>query len=403
MGRRLELNLSEAAVTKSTSTKRLRHAILFLLPLAIVLGVPGFVLWWGGELTSPETVVHRQIFDRRLVLDGPAYTNSALYIKVRVLTQRRPQLLALGNSRVMQFRREFFRPEVRFYNAGGTVARVTHFRGFLETLPQEALPEMLLIAMDTGYFNLRFDKVSHDKLNNAWLRNQLALHASATEVFWNNWRDVWGDIHAGKIGWTRLFSGSGLSTRIGLNALCNGAGYRNDGSYQYSSRDLDIADSHNSDYQFEKSLKCVATGSGRFVWGKTPSEPALNEVDALLGFCAEHHIQVIGFLPPYPHAVWAAMQGLGDRYGYVAKLEPELRSRFEARGFEFYNFNDFAALGAPDTEAIDGLHGNERVYLRIVIAMLERGSRLNAYASLPELRAMLAAPKAKFGLFPEEP
>ncbi len=147
----------------------------------------------------------------------------------------------------------------------------------------------------------------------------------------------------------------------------------------------------------------MKAGGGRFPWGDTPSEPALRETDALLDFCHDHEIDVIGFMPPHPHAVWEAMQALGPRYDYIRKLEPALRERFEKRGFEFYNFSDFAMVGAPDTEAIDGFHGSERTNLRILIAMLERGSRLNAVANLPELRATLSASTWHTDLFPKLP
>ncbi len=379
------------------------RAILFFLPLAVVFGTPALALWVGGEFTSPDTVVARQIKDDRLVLHGPAYTNSASYVKVRLLTERRPQVLALGNSRVMQFRRGFFLPEVSFYNAGGTVAKIQHYRAFLERLPLEALPRVLIIGMDTAYYNLAFDKLDRDAFNVPWLEQQLTSHSTAGEVYLAHWQDVWSGFRSGKIVVNQLFNLRGLSTRIGFNAVCNGQGFRNDGSYRYGGIDLDINNPRHRDYGFGPTLKHVATGRGRFPWGDTPSEPALQETDALLDFCRAHGIDVFGFMPPHAHAVWAAMEALGPKYDYIKKLEPALRTRFESRGFEFYDFSDFAMIDSPDSDAIDGYHGTERTYLRLLIAMLERGSRLNASASLPALRAALAGSTWHTGLFPELP
>ena len=45
------------------------------------------------------------------------------------------------------------------------------------------------------------------------------------------------------------------------------------------------------------------------------------------------------------------MQAMGEKYAYIAKLEPELRLRFERGGGEFYNFCDLATVGAPDSRA----------------------------------------------------
>ena len=220
---------------------------------------------------------------------------------------------------------------------------------------------------------------------------QLTTHTAPSEVLHTRWRDVWGGLREGKVDLHQLLSLRGLSTRIGFSAVCREQGFRNDGSYLYGGIDLDISNPRHRDHGFATTLGQVAGGKGRFSWGATPSEPALRETEALLDFCRERRIDVIGFLPPHPHTVWTAMQALGEKYAYIEKLVPELRSRFESRGFEFYDFSDFAMLGAPDSEAIDGLHGSERTYLRLLVAMLEQGSRLNAVANLPALRAAPAS------------
>lgn len=389
------------AATRSAGLKRHWRGILFFLPLAIVFGIPALVLWLGGEFTNPDTVVARQAKDDRLILHGPAYTNSASYVKVRRIILHPPQVLVLGNSRVMQFRSRMFLPGVSFYNAGGCVAKIQHFRAFLERLPREALPKTLIIATDAGYFTAGFDKLDKDGFNVPWLVRQMSEHSSPPEIFQANWRAVWGAVHERKINWRRLASLDGLSTRIGLTAVSRDQGFRNDGSYRYGGIDLDITNPAHRDYGFKNTLRLVNGGRSRFSWGAEPNPAALAEMDALLDFCHARGVEVVGFMPPHAHAVWAAMEALGDKYAYVKKLEPALRARFEQRGFEFHNFSDFAALGAPDTEAIDGYHGSERTYLRLMIAMLESGSRLNAVADLPALRAALAAARRHTDIFPE--
>jgi len=261
------------------------------------------------------------------------------------------------------------------------------------------LPKTLIIGTDTAFYNLTFDKLEGDGFNVPWLSS----HSTADEVYHAHWQDVWGGLRSGKIVVSHLLGLRGLSTRIGFSAVCNEQGFRNDGSYRYGGTDLDINNPQHRDYRFAATLKLVAAGRGRFPWGDTPSEPALRETDALLDFCRDHGIDVIGFMPPHAHAVWAAMEALAPKYEYIKKLEPALRMRFESRGFEFYDFSDFAMIGAPDSDAIDGFHGTERTYLRLLIAMLERGSRLNALADLPDLRAALAASTGHTGIFPELP
>ena len=96
------------------------------------------------------------------------------------------------------------------------------------------------------------------------------------------------------------------------------------------------------------------------------------------------------------------MQALGDKYAYARIMEQRLREKFTARGLELYDFSDLATTGSPDSEAIDGYHPAERAYLRMLIAMLEKGSHLNADADLPRLRKTLQNAQTSCG-FPVEP
>ena len=380
--------------------KPIWRAALFFLPLVVVFGTPAIVLSLGGEFAAPELVATEQSRTRELVLFGRAYTNPILPLKWQRVVEQPPEVLALGTSRVLQFRAEFFRPNVKFYNFGGCIGRIEHLRIILEKLPARALPKTLLLAADPNFFQSPYAGPGHTR-HVEWIDQRLADRPRMWQTYETHWQHVWGDIFAGKIAFRRLAGGEGLRSRFGLNALCNEQGFRNDGSYLYGRNYLDITSAHHPDHLFKGTLKLIDKGSFHFAWAKVPSAPALDELRRLLGFCNARGIDVIGFLPPYPHAVWAKMKSSGEKYSYLEPLPALLGTAFAERGFEFYDFSDFEMLGAADSEAIDGLHGSERVYLRLLIAMIERGSRLNAYTSLPELRAALAASKTHTSLFPE--
>jgi hypothetical protein len=377
------------------------RTFLFWLPLAAVFGPPALVLWLGGEFIPARGVVERLSARDRLVLHGAAYTNSAIYVKMRMIAARAPQVLALGTSRVMQFRSGFFRRDAGFYNAGGIIARLMHFRAVLDRIPREHQPEVLLIATDAYFFNPRFDKLDRDELGVDWLTAQMTARPDGTEIFLTNWRKVWGDLADGKVEARKLAGLRGLRDRIGLNAVCRGQGFRNDGSYLYAEAARDITQPGHRDYQFSESLGRIAAGKGRFVYGREIPPAALQELEALLDSCAERGVEVVGFLPPYAHTVWSAMEERGDDYAYLWKLPAVLRSAFKRRNFEFYDFSDLAWLGGDDSEAIDGFHGSEKTYLRALIAMLRAGSRLNHYADLSTLETTLAAARGDTGIAPD--
>lgn len=368
--------------------KPLWRAVLFCLPLLVLFGVPALLMGLSGEFTPAGTVIARQQTDPQTLL-GLAYSDSSLYVKARRLAQVHPEVLALGNSRVMQFRSGFFQPGVRFYNAGGAVSMVQDYRVYLQRLAPADVPRFLLLAADDSFFHPSAEGESAIKNH---LREQERFVTSSSppvEIYRAHWRKVWADLWAGKIQVRKVLARRGASNRVGMPAVCLDQGYRADGSYRYSALDNRVTDPRHRDYQFAHTLSLVQQGAGRFAWGTDVSEKSLQEFNRFLDFCAEHRIHVIGFSPPFPHAVNAAMQALGDKYAYAAKTHAALQSSLTARGFEYYDFSDFAAVQAPDEEAIDGFHGSERTYLRLLIYMLEHGSRLNEVAELPHLREVL--------------
>ncbi len=359
------------------------------------------MLWLGGEFVSPDRVIEIQSRPDRLVLHGPAYTNPVLYVKSRLAARVHPEVLTLGTSRVMQFRSPFFRAGVRFYNGGGCVRRISQFRAVLEHTAPAVQPAILLVSLDAYFFNLKYDPLDKEPFRADSLDDRFNSFRPPSDIYHTHATRAWKDIREGKISWANVFSGRGLSDRIGLDALCHGAGFRNDGSERYRVTDRDIHNPVHRDYEFHGTLETIAKGQGYFVWGATPSKPALEELAVLLDYCHGRGIEVVGFLPPYPHKVWTTMMESGRRFEYMRQLEPALRSIFAAHGGEFYDFSDFAQFGADDGEALDGFHGSDKVYLRLFISMLRQGSVLNRYAAeVTDLDMALAAAKEHLDLFP---
>ncbi|HEV7402711.1 MAG TPA: hypothetical protein VGO11_07300 [Chthoniobacteraceae bacterium] len=366
------------------------RAFLFFLPPAALFGVPALLMGLSGEFTAGDTVVARQQTNPQTLL-GLAYSDSSAYVKARRLAQVHPEVLALGNSRVMQFRSGLFRPGVRFYNAGGAVSMVQDYRVYLERLAPADWPRFLLIAADDSFFHPSADGESAIKFHLTEQERAVTSYSAPVEIYRAQCRKVWADLFAGKIEVRKVLALRGLRDRVGMPAVCHDQGYRADGSYRYPALDNHVTDPRHRDYQFAHTLSLVQQGAGRFAWGSDVSQQSLQEFDRFLDFCQAHRIHVIGFSPPSPHAVCAAMQALGEKYAYVPKVHAALQARLTARGFEYYDLSDFTAVQAPDDEAIDGFHGSERTYLRLVIHMLEHGSRLNEVADLPHLREVLRA------------
>ena len=196
-------------------------------------------------------------------------------------------------------------------------------------------------------------------------------------------------------------SRAGREERIGFTARIRDEGTRNDGSYRYRTYYYNLDDPRHLDRNFSESFRKIDHGLLPYEWSTELHPPAVQEIEELLAECDRRGVMVVGFLPPFAHPLIERMAQVPEHYEYMKKLEPALRPLFEQHGFELYNFTDAAQLQTPDREAIDGFHGTERTYIRLLIAMLRQGSVLNAYASLPDLEKVLATTTAPTELVPE--
>ena len=138
--------------------KFLRVLALFLLPVALLYGLFAAVLVSTRELAGMEEIVAATL-DGSLTLYGTSHHENFATYKLRVTSALAPRLLVLGTSRSMQLRGEFF-SEKSFYNAGGAVRNMADYEDFLRRLPEEALPETLLVVLDQNMFNTNWRQSS---------------------------------------------------------------------------------------------------------------------------------------------------------------------------------------------------------------------------------------------------
>jgi hypothetical protein len=333
---------------------------LLIPAVAAIYGFPFAVLAVSGELTSVSDVVRRQRASDTLVLYGPSYSNPVKPYKMSAVLSRRPAVVVLGTSRVMQFRAQMFNAPDSFYNAGGAVATIWELRPFLEAIPAGQEPEVLIIGLDQYLFNANY-----------------AEFRAATPAIELRWTDIvhsarwtiYDDYRAGKFTLAALIKREHGRERLGLNAIANNNGFRNDGSYYYGRYIANPRGPANEDIDFKNTLERIRQGTSRFEYGARVSRRAVDELAAFLKRCHERGIHVAAFLPPFAHEVYARMMSLGEQYGYLRALPSALAPVLAASGHTLFDFSDLQSVGAPDLETIDGFHASERAYVRMLLAM----------------------------------
>lgn len=346
----------------------------FLLPLGILFAPVLLILSGTGENFRSLDMVLKG--DQKYLVGYAYHNENHRYLKWKSIVEgERKKVWAVGSSRVLQFREEMF--DASFYNAGFTIRSATHVLPFLESIPKEKYPEVVLLGLDQWMFNEEWDVLQPYREPHFW-KDAFQSIPSTTTL-----RAIYKDLLAGKYGLGvsahRLLRSSDVY-KVGLNAVVNHKGFRKDGSIDYGMQISKLlqSDSTANDYQFKETLQLIEEGTGHFRPSTQVSPYVLSEVERILEYCKEQGIFVIGILPPFTNVVHQKMQELNS-YQYIDGLHPALAVPFSQYGFEVWDMTHLNTFGSGDKEAIDGYHGGEVTYLKLLLHLMEHNSRIRLY------------------------
>lgn len=352
-----------------------KKVFLLLLPVFVIFIFPIFVEVKSGETLSLSTVMERQLTTHP-VLYGAAYSDDTVYYKVNMMQKIQPDIIALGNSKILTMRSEFFASStLRFYNAGSTTGGIEDFKLFLQK--SGVYPKVIIMTVEPLHFS---PSIQINPQNIEKKFSPVSGFSRLINIVTGPWSSIYGDYFAHKFTIDTLLHASSTDERIGLNALVNDSGLRNDGSYHYGnqySADQGKIDRINDTVSFIEN-KALPTASA------TLSPAALSELDAFLAFCAEHNIQVIGYIPPTPHAVVEAYKKYPS-YDYVFHIYENTNPIFQKYNFRVFDFFDMATLNVPDTDAVDGYHTDEKVMVQVLIQMAQKDTELSKVVDIKKL------------------
>jgi hypothetical protein len=351
-------------------------SLLLALPIIAYFSFPVWVLWRSGELTTTNEIIKEHVSKKKKSLIGLAYRDRVRNFKLNSYFRRKPEVIALGTSRVMQFRDFFFHQPEKFYNAGGGVEKVKHYKYFIDQISEKDKPKLIIVGLDQWLFNENWDNLEQSNFTKEYSDDFSALKIIASNSF-----KIYADYFQNKFSLSSLNARDSVLNKIGLNSIVNSNGFRHDGSYYYGRVIKNPDDSTLEDYKFAEVFKRIKAGNKRFEYSKSISKPALEQLEIFIKECKSRNIRLIAFLPPFADGVSDKLQSMGDKYEYMFNLESAIKPLFQEAGFPFYNFSRLASLNSSDKEMLDGGHGSEKVYLRMMIKMIENDSYLMQYTS----------------------
>jgi hypothetical protein len=372
-----------------------RYAALYLGLLALFLivfgaGLPalgGLFLWRAGEfLPLPEIVARQQTGGD---IYGSALHDDEFDYKLALATARRAEVMALGSSRMLQLRQEFFRRP--FVNAGRAMSSLREGEEFFAALPAASRPRLMILGMDPWWFNPQRPAYAPRRPRAGLGIGFLHLVADWLWQAKLSPDDIWQVALQG-----RRSNGLTQNPGLGVAAIIRASGYRADGSRDYGRR-YTAQDPTFNDQGFANTLARLASADGPFEHGNHAAAARFAQFDALLANLQREGVTPVVILTPLAGRVLAAIRGMGEAFGYVA----EVRAYLAGLEVESYDFLDPAALGADDCEFVDGFHGGEVVYQRILLAIVERNPA-SALAPLLDATALRAAAASSgYALAPE--
>jgi len=369
--------------------KFLLNLSIFLLPGLLLISVPLIILKKSKEVfyDIDETIKNN---DKYII--GYAYDETNYrYLKwKRIKELERSEVWSLGSSRTLQFREGMF--SIPFYNAGYTIIGLNDFSQFLKSVSKSKYPKYLIIALDQWMFNEKWDDLSTKPKTDLW-RNSFNKYPQGKTII-----KVLSDVLVKKHNLSFLFRSN--DNLIGLNSILNHKGFRNDGSMLYGSQiyRLENKDATADDYEFNDTFKRIEKGNAMFEYGNDVNNNAIPVLEELLSFCSSNNIKVIAYLPPFADKVVSKMEKSGN-YKYINNIYSTIHPTFAKYRYEVYDFTHLSSINANDNEMLDGFHGGESVYLKMLINIAEADTSLHDIVNLTKLKLDLKNVKNNFTIY----
>jgi hypothetical protein len=385
---------STSTSNRQTLIQVCKRAVLLLLPLLLVAAFFEVIFWRARECWSATQVL--KAFDRDpKTLYGPRFFAPALLdIRLARLRAGNVKVLALGSSRVTQFRAPMFAPmQNEFLNAGLMVGSYPELMSALDRFNQGKLPppKVLILGIDPWWMK-RGKERSAEHVPNAENDRTISAvsHLEAMRRLVAQASIPWEVLRPG-FSHKDVFYGY---EAIGLGAL-SGNCYRADGSVQSCRLIADfVKKGHYRDRETPPVIERIRTRTQRF--GETPGidwKRADKIVDALLSLKAKGS-EIYCFLPPFSTECDEAFQETKGLTVWYAEYHAEFLRRVNDAGIVCLDVRSPTTYGLTDDYMIDGFHPGDVFMTYVVEDLVHRapaGSTL-ATVDLDHLRQLRQQP-----------
>jgi hypothetical protein len=334
------------------------------------------------EHNTYKEIINRQIQNNSIY--GTALNQNTFGYKLELIKQIRPEIIALGSSRVMQFREESFNNT--FINAGGAMGNLSEGILFLNQMLKYHKPKHIILGLDFWWFtdNRKEPKFYLHHKNTGDILTQKKI---LQPYYW---------LFNGKIkleSFKYIVSNDLIPNpltkhdSLGIQAINTSNGFRKDGSYSYGKYIFGFKKS--KDEKFKNTFSRIEQGINRFEYGEYLSSKKFNKLKEILNILKENNINVTIVIPPLSPSAYNKLQEHKEDYKYINNLFTKLNK------IDYFNFHNIASINATDCEFIDGFHGGDIVYQRILKVISEKNNYLRKAINIIQIKKNINIYKGK--------
>ena len=358
-----------------------------LLTLSAIMIFPLFssilFIMNSGEMLSSKEIVDIQLKKKNeLCIVGTGFRdNSNAYYKA-LFTKVKPKIVSIGSSRIMQFRSAFF--DKSFINLG-VMGNLEEGMYFIDNVIQQSPPDIVIIGLDVWWFNENYISPNEDVTidPSCYDINHRNLIYSAKEI-----QNVYQWVRGKRITLNEFFNvmigRDSNSCGIGVRGIFDRSGYGPDGSQYYTS--TVTGQKYAQDRFFNNSKTRIEEGRDRFQYGKIAHNKHINRLMDILSTLHNKDIETIIFFPPFAEAVNNAMDMMGEKYQYI----DDLKAKLKELGIYYYDFTNARLLGSDDCEFVDGFHGGDLTYAKILKYIYDKDPSIREYINISYLERVIS-------------
>lgn len=353
----------------------LKNILLFIVIFSIPIGGNWLFLLNSGELLPINEIADKQLSLNKTCLVGLATRNQGYYYKKEMYLRVKPEVFVHGSSRVMQFKKEHF--SHLMFNAGGAMGHVNEGYAFVKQVFPLHKPKIMIIGIDYWWFNKSLVEPVDEIKAPLELSHRISFRSYLLPYKW-----LWQK----KISFSDYFSimnplnylHRSFDKGIGVDGILNRNGFAQDGSYFYTK--IVTGQEQCTDERFKQNLELIKINGPRFEKDAYVHETHFQNFLNMLAFLKEQNVKVILFIPPIAPTLISELKHF--------RLIEELRQKLDYAGISYYDFHDASNLKANDCEFIDGVHGGDVLYARVLEYIAKHEVALQPYLDHAYLKAV---------------